>query len=982
MVGFTIARALVFAVGFLSLTGAIGMPMALWLQTRKWSAYSILAAPLLGWGILTAWCFFFLSYITFGPALILLFVGLAGLLVTWRLGVSTLRDEATLLMTRHGLRAVGLILLVYPIYLAPYFFQQTLSTVIPNQDEEYFVEIADMFWASPQGSRLATTGYHLETGWGFHVAIAIARLLPFVHAFEAVMLVGYATLLLMGAGIFVLARECLRMPMPWALGMAIVAPLHSLVLWVPGYAFGPNAVAAAVVPWYAITLLHGLSRPSRANGIVLSLMTGMLLMAYTKVTAIQIACIGVGIAAVGVWSVRTDNRALMRRIRDVIGWHVLGAGIAFGSLADSLIWLFSGGILQAGKLLSDASETTGAGWGLSTFPSLGTWLGTEPWDFLRTRLGLGDAMWLESISIVGTVAAVLFAILGLASPRLREWRPGSASLLIGHVVFYAYARIFKAFPYAVFKLQSLSGILLIILVVAGMRDVALGVRSGKWWLVSTTEMSVRSRSLLRYAGLAGAAAYLLAFGAASATVIGFYSIPFGVTITSANIDELARVVGRIPAKSIVEISNQIHGVVGAPAFSPTTHPIGFATLSAANRAMGDRIRAYLVHSLRLRDVDPVGIFGREVNSTVKVPTRAQSGYLIAGETEDLRVRGLSNERIVESGDLIRLVDRPIGTVQDTQRLAGEVSVKWSIQCASDTLPGPCPMQSSVIGLFASDSTAIQLTFECDAVPTRARVMLRRGFTWYRSGPHATPCAIAARLDEPSSGATVWVATSSVGQPARETGLLRPERTIGAVHADLSDDGALNITVTIASAMAESVPQELRVALVGTPIGPGQLTATDADPSRPYQEWRWTILPGHRIDQYINTNHIAMPVQAPWPDHDGDFWVRLAFMEGISIWHEVPLVVGTITHGRITDVQVLAPVFDVPFLRPHDSSEATVNPSWRVVRGSGTRVYLVETGALRWVPDLEVFTRHGLRWEDVVTIPDEDLNSIPLGLPLD
>ena len=126
----------------------------------------------------------------------------------------------------------------------------------------------------------------------------------------------------------------------------------------------------------------------------------------------------------------------------------------------------------------------------------------------------------------------------------------------------------------------------------------------------------------------------------------------------------------------------------------------------------------------------------------------------------------------------------------------------------------------------------------------------------------------------------------------------------------------------------------------------------------------------------------MPVQAPWPDHDGAFWVRLAFMEGISIWHEVPLVVGTITHGRITDVQVLAPVFDVPFLRPHDSSEATVNPSWRVVRGSGTRVYLVETGALRWVPDLEVFTRHGLKWEDVVTIPDEDLQSIPLGLPLD
>ena len=336
-----VARAVGFVVGFIVLTGAIGMPMALWLQARKWSEYSILSAPLLGWSILTSWCYFSLSFMTFGPALLLLSATLAMILVIWRVSVSTLRGEAGARATRHILYSLVFIFFGCVIYLLPYFSQQTLSIVVPNQDEEYFVEIADMFWASPQGSRLRMTGYHLETGWGFHVAIALARLLPFVHAFEAVMLVGYATLLLMAGGIFVLARECLRMPMAWALGMAIIAPLHSLVLWVPGYAFGPNAVAAAVVPWYAVALLRGLSHASRANGVVLSLTTGMLLMAYTKVTAIQIACIGVGITLVGGWSVGTGNRAIMRRIREVIGWHILGAGIAFGSLADSLIWLFS-----------------------------------------------------------------------------------------------------------------------------------------------------------------------------------------------------------------------------------------------------------------------------------------------------------------------------------------------------------------------------------------------------------------------------------------------------------------------------------------------------------------------------------------------------------------------------------------------------------------------------------------------------------------
>lgn len=978
----TVARAMGFVVWFIVVMGTIGMPMALWLQARKWSEYSILSAPLLGWSILTSWCYFSLTFLTFGPALLLLCVMLVGILIIWRVGVSTLRGEAGARVTRHILYSLLFIIFGYVTYLLPYFSQQTLSIVVPNQDEEYFVEIADMFWASPQGSRLKMTGYHLETGWGFHIAIALARLLPFVHAFEAVMLVGYATLLLMAGGIFVLARECLRMPMAWALGMAIIAPLHSLVLWVPGYAFGPNAVAAAVLPWYAVALLHGLLHASRANGVMLSLTTGMLLMAYTKVTAIQIACIGVGITLVGGWSVGTGNRAIMRRIRDVIGWHILGAGIAFGSLADSLIWLFGGGLSKASRLLSDAEETTGAGWGLKTFPGLGAWLGTEPWDFLRARLELGDAVWLDGVSLAGTVAGVAFAILGLVSPRMQELRVGTRVLLIGHVIFFVYARVFKAFPYAVFKLQSLSGILLVIVVIVGMRDVILGVRRGEWWLVSTTSMGVWSRTFMRYAGFAGIATYLLAFGIASTTVMAFYLLPFGVTIRTATVDELARVVNRIPAGSTIEVSNQIRGAMNEHAFSPTTHPIGFATVSVANRATGDRIRAFLTHSLRLRDINPIGIFGREVNNTVRVPDREGASYLIVGAAEDLRIRGLSSERIVESGTLLRLIARPSGAVQGVYRLTGESTAKWSVQCASDTPSGPCSTQSSLIGLFASDQTVVQLHFQCDALQTHAQVMLRRGFTWYRSGPLATPCAVTARLDEPSPSATVWVATSSVGQTAGEPALSRPDRTIAAVHADVNADGALNLTVAVASAMAESSTQDLRVALVSTPIGPGQMTATDADPSRPYQEWRWTISPGREINQYINGNHIRMPIQPVWPDIDGAFWVRVALTEGVTTWHEVPLVAGTLSQGRIQNVHVLSPVFDVPFLNLHPVPQVAIHPSWHVVRGSGDRIYLVEDGTLRWIPDLEVFTRRGLKWEDVVTIGNEDMDSIPLGLPLD
>jgi hypothetical protein len=52
----------------------------------------------------------------------------------------------------------------------------------------------------------------------------------------------------------------------------------------------------------------------------------------------------------------------------------------------------------------------------------------------------------------------------------------------------------------------------------------------------------------------------------------------------------------------------------------------------------------------------------------------------------------------------------------------------------------------------------------------------------------------------------------------------------------------------------------------------------------------------------------------------------------------------------------------------------------LVKGSGPAVYLVEEGRRRWVPNPETLETIG-SWENILTITDAELFSIPLGIPL-
>lgn len=54
----------------------------------------------------------------------------------------------------------------------------------------------------------------------------------------------------------------------------------------------------------------------------------------------------------------------------------------------------------------------------------------------------------------------------------------------------------------------------------------------------------------------------------------------------------------------------------------------------------------------------------------------------------------------------------------------------------------------------------------------------------------------------------------------------------------------------------------------------------------------------------------------------------------------------------------------------------------IVKGStGDKVYVIENGLRRWIPTLTTFFVRGYRWENLVVLSDEALNSIILGAPL-
>jgi hypothetical protein len=66
----------------------------------------------------------------------------------------------------------------------------------------------------------------------------------------------------------------------------------------------------------------------------------------------------------------------------------------------------------------------------------------------------------------------------------------------------------------------------------------------------------------------------------------------------------------------------------------------------------------------------------------------------------------------------------------------------------------------------------------------------------------------------------------------------------------------------------------------------------------------------------------------------------------------------------------------------DISFQNLKPDGTLIKGSGPEVYIVENGMKRWITTAGVFVSRGYKWEEIVVIPDIDLNSYADGLDID
>src|SRR5438132_1689522 len=78
--------------------------------------------------------------------------------------------------------------------LRPY--RWPLAPLVPNQDDEYFVDSVDYMWHTPHGLRLNLGGGRIETGWPYHLLVATFRPFTVVDDYEAMPLAGYVAVAL------------------------------------------------------------------------------------------------------------------------------------------------------------------------------------------------------------------------------------------------------------------------------------------------------------------------------------------------------------------------------------------------------------------------------------------------------------------------------------------------------------------------------------------------------------------------------------------------------------------------------------------------------------------------------------------------------------------------------------------------------------------------------------------------------------------
>lgn len=857
---------------------------------------------------------------------------------------------------------------LYLFLLSIFYFNNTLAIVVPNQDEEYFVEFVDSIWATPQGWRFNLAGSHLETGWGFQLLVALCRPITWVNSFEAVLLVGYYLLVIMSLGVYVLLHEVLDQSNWWSALGALIAPLHSLAYWTPGYAFGPNAAAIAIAPWYTTAILLAFIKPSRDNTLLTAFFVGISFMCYTKIEVLRIGFLLLGLCIFILYKYFLKYNIPLSAIKSLTVAHGLGVLIASGALVDASAWSLNGGIGGIFRLLADPNETTGAGWGTNQFPTIGTWLGTELWSFLKSDSIYFSFTLIKLFSVVATFCGIVLFLYAFISKIKNLLLDGIIVLVLGNVFFYFYIVYIKIFPYALFKLQSITSSLVVSLVIAGAASLI-------HYTPTSNLQSQRSRLLVSYKICSSFifTFYIFGYLCTAFQTFMFYNISFGIKINSSEFSNFRNLVSLIMADNSVTISGQF-----APTYTPAQvavrdHPIGFRTLRDAERAGGDRVRAVLAHMLSMNNVHYFGIFNRLVSHTENINIDYTDYYIIGSNQSPLLYGQYNNDILITTEFVSLLKNRAIWKI---------FNINTSYSLIDQFNYRDFSFGNYLLGIQAGSYTKIQISKTCDMINTDKILLIPPGFTWYSIQIKNASCKIMLRTLNDNPGYPVIVVASTItGNAVEQFG--NPTTGIGLVSATKLDDGAIQVDVSYSAARMSAQKTQLRVALTMGLIGPGHQYETDADTSRSLQTWRWILTPDKPIQQLIDGNNVRMPFAPLWTAKDGMFGLRLRFTTGTTTWIDIPVAFGSIESRKVARISVVNPVFEVPTPITALSDPTNIPfPDGSVLTRTSGDIFLLDKGHLRWIPDIKVFDKYQWDWNTVIRVSDDWINNMTFDIPVD
>lgn len=1008
-------------------------------------------APLVGWAVLVVTAYMLLPALNL--RLTLLIITGAGVLTTaawvlwrvarWRMERRERQPAGSTAATAAGiprpdlatLMVAVLAVALYLLALAPHIHQGSPLLLIPNGDEEYFVDRQLGRLNSPVGWVVAPGSQHETMGWAYHLLMGLLTVVANAHPYHAVILAGYVALALSVPAVYLFAVQVGGLRPRWAVLAAALAAAHGLPLWVASYGSGPNAAATAAVPFGLALLHYALRSPGRRAVLLGGLAVTLATVSFYRVTALLAAQVGILVAAAVLLAAARQDR------RRLAGLAALMLGLGWLTHYPALVFA----LRRLGPLLWGDELTHGTGWGLTVVPPWQLALGTELWGFIK----------LPTTPAIPTILSGLATILVVLAAAYGLWRTGRRDIYIVAVVaaygtYWCYARFIKAFPYAEFKVFSVGYFLAPVLVIAGLVSLVnvLGRTPGvvdapagavRRWLTSCRP------GALALISVGVVAIYGVTLGWSTFASVRFSWDGWGWNVRPALLREIETVVQAVPPGEPVWVSSAYPWPVPASEVVMREHTVGLHSPWHQRRFLRSRVLGMLVLALRGADRDVYGLIGGTDGQRASWREDGRYRWLMLGAGEEPRLWGADSADLVLRGEHWNVYRRPDRPRVEATELA-LVAVPPS-RAGQEVVGDAGPIPPICIGLC--DSGAV-LTANCNALSAastpaggrpdpggehscvgRLRLgLLAGGEGVVRIGglPAGVEAGASGAQYEPSRQIYVtlglsWYTTEALRLPQTVTITAQPGLPLRLVAAELLagdtvarppeaplDDQLETGTAPVLQGVAVPNGSRLRLdfwyvnphgfeprgprpirASLGSSVrasGGGVWWPGEMDVRAPFQRWSWYLdATGQPVRQEVNERPWIVPYEPTWPPSDKkqQAWLFFRLGRGHDQWLRWPLFLTTTEDGVVRRVLPRAilqtVVFPENMLRAPVVPARSLLPDGTLVKGTTEHVFLVREGVRHWIPDLDTFERWGFEWGQVEQISPELLVRLPAGLPL-